>query len=344
MREKDLPQVSFGIIVLNGEPFTHYCLSSLYPFAHEILVVEGAVKSAATIATSEGHSTDGTLEKLYRFKDEEDHANKIKIITRDGFWSEKDEQSQAYAKLATGDYLWQVDIDEFYRPQDMYAVFTMLKKDPEITAISFKQITFWGGFEYLVDGWYLRRGAEIYHRLFKWGKNYRYVTHRPPTVHDPSGRDLRQLKWINGYELARQGILLYHYSLVFPKQVREKCDYYSHADWVQRKDMSIWAERNYFQLNNPYRVHNVYDYTSWLKRFKGKHPPAIQELRNDVSSGYVKIKLRDNTDVERLLATPKYWLGAILLSWLEPLSRTYTLMRKTCRSHLKSMKCAWGHR
>ena len=32
-----------------------------------------------------------------------------------GFWpGEKDEQSRAYAKRATGDYLWQVDIDEFY--------------------------------------------------------------------------------------------------------------------------------------------------------------------------------------------------------------------------------------
>ncbi len=36
-----MPKVTFGIIVLNGEPFTRYCLRSLYPFAHEIIVVEG---------------------------------------------------------------------------------------------------------------------------------------------------------------------------------------------------------------------------------------------------------------------------------------------------------------
>ena len=35
------PRVTFGIIVLNGEPFTRYCLRSLYPFAHQIIVVEG---------------------------------------------------------------------------------------------------------------------------------------------------------------------------------------------------------------------------------------------------------------------------------------------------------------
>ena len=36
-----LPRISFGIIVFNGEPFTRYCLRALYPFAHEIIVVEG---------------------------------------------------------------------------------------------------------------------------------------------------------------------------------------------------------------------------------------------------------------------------------------------------------------
>ena len=64
MKNLDLPKITFGIIVLNGEPFTRYCLRALYPFAHEILVVEGA----APVATPDGRSTGGTLETLYRFK------------------------------------------------------------------------------------------------------------------------------------------------------------------------------------------------------------------------------------------------------------------------------------
>ena len=67
-----LPRVTFGVIVLNGEPFTRYCLRSLYPFAHEIIVVEGAAPGAASIATADGHSSDGTLAALRRFKSEED--------------------------------------------------------------------------------------------------------------------------------------------------------------------------------------------------------------------------------------------------------------------------------
>lgn len=322
------PRVTFGIIVLNGEPFTRYCLRAIYPFAHEIIVIEGACEAAAGIATPTGHSTDGTLETLYRFKAEEDPKEKVQIVVRDGFWSEKNEQSQAYAERATGDYLWQVDIDEFYQPDDMRAVQEMLRKDPHIAAVSFKQITFWGGFDYIVDGWYLRRGAEIYHRLFKWGPGYRYVTHRPPTVLSPEGSDARSLNWLSAYEMERRGVLLYHYSLVFPKQVIEKCEYYGTAQWACRDKAQQWAQEVFLKLRNPYRVHNVYSYPSWLERFSGDHPPQIQALRADLKMGRLNIDVRPTDDTERLLRSPRYCLGRAGLKLLEPLDlRTRQLIR-----------------
>ena len=314
---KDAPRVTFGIIVLNGEPFTRYCLRGLYPFAHEIIVVEGACESAARLATPDGHSTDGTLETLERFKAEEDSLGKVQIVRRRGFWSEKNEQSQAYADRATGDYLWQVDIDEFYQPKDLLVVLGMLRDDPGITAVSFEQITFWGGFDYITDGWYLRRGANLYHRLFKWGPGYRYTTHRPPTVNDPSGRDLRGVKWIPGRELSRRGILLHHYSLVFPGQVMEKCEYYNRAPWANRKGARAWAEDNFLRLGDPFRVHNVYDYPSWLRRFRGTHPTQIQVMRHDIEEGRIQVAMRASDDVERLLRSPRYWLGRAALRWLD---------------------------
>ena len=137
-----MPEVTFGIIVLNGLPFLEYNLRALYPFAHQIIVVEGAVGAAATLATPEGHSLDGSLEFLRRFKEERDPEGKLVLVTAeedgapDGFWSEKDEMSQAYARRATGDWLWQVDSDEFYLEEDMRAVFAMLDEDPQISAVS----------------------------------------------------------------------------------------------------------------------------------------------------------------------------------------------------------------
>jgi hypothetical protein len=321
------PKITFGVIVLNGEPFVRYTLRSLYPFAHEIIVVEGAAPAAKNIATADGHSRDGTLGELRRFKAEEDPDGKVTVVTAedegrpDGWWhGEKHEQSRAYASRATGNWLWQVDIDEFYRAEEMARVVAMLRADPSITAVSFKQLTFWGGLGYRTDGWYLRRGATYYHRLFRWGPGYEYITHRPPTVRDPGGRDLRELHWIRPEPLAEQGIHLYHYSLLLPKQVVEKCDYYGNVTWARRPGAVAWAEDVFMRLRRPYRVHNVYDYPSWLERYGGPHPDEIRHMVADLARDQPDA-LRATDDIERLLSTWWYPVGRQALIWLDPLEQ-----------------------
>ena len=324
------PRVTFGIIVLNGEPFVRYNLRALYPFAHEIIVVEGAAApTAAAIAGPDGHSADGTLETLRSFKAAEDPDDKIVIVTAedeghpDGFWpGEKDEQSEAYAKRATGDYLWQIDIDEFYRAGDMRTVLDMLRDDPDITAVSVRQITFWGGFDCTADGWYLRHGADIFHRLFKWGPGFRYTTHRPPTVEDRAGRDLREIKWISGAELARHGILLYHYALLFPEQAEQKAKYYAAGPWGSYADgIMRWAGENFLgPIHQPFHVHNVHTHPSWLERFSGIHPEQAVRMKEDVDSGRLQQAFRDNGDVDVLLGLPGYRFGRWVLRRLAALS------------------------
>ena len=308
------PKISFGLIVLNGEPFTRYCLKALYPFAYEILVVEGACIAAKAIATPHGHSTDGTLDTLWRFKEEEDPLDKVKIITRDGFWSEKDEQSRTYFDLAEGDFVWQVDVDEFYLAKDMERIIGFIKAHPEISGISFEQITFWGGFDYVVDSWYLRGGGKTCHRVFRKEKGYAYVRHRPPTVISERGKDLRELRWIDVKTTASWGVKLYHYSLLFPKLVYDKCAYYSSAQWAgHARHSEVWAQRVFMGLENPFRVHNVYGYPSWLERFRGQHPEAIREMISDIKSGRLKVELRPTEDVEALLKNKGYRVGRALL-------------------------------
>ncbi|MCP4535638.1 MAG: glycosyltransferase family 2 protein [Chloroflexi bacterium] len=340
---QDLPRVTFGIIVLNGEPFVRYNLRALYPFAHQIIVVEGAVSTAAKIATADGHSTDSTLETLYRFKAEEDPENKVQIVVKDGFWDEKDEMSQAYAQRATGDYLWQVDVDEFYHPKDMQIVLDMLRANPDIAAVFFKQISFWGGFDYFSDGWYLRQaqgqGPGIILRLFKWGSGYRYVSHRPVTIHDAQEQNLCHLNMQTGREMARRGILMYHYSLVFPRQVNEKCKYYSAAVWSHRsRAAQRWANESFFQLGRPYRVHNVYRYPSWLERFVGPHPPQIDALRKDIEVGHINITLRPTDDIERLLQSRRYQMGRVGLKMVDPVARLLLLAWRRGRRWLDPSK------
>lgn len=305
----DFPRITFGIIVLNGEPFLRYTLRALYPYAHEIIVVEGATHGAKNVATSAGHSRDTTLMTLHEFKAQEDPKNKLIVITKDGFWSEKDEMSQAYAERATGEYLWQVDVDEFYMPEDIEAVLKMLKEKPSITAVSFKTITFWGAPDYAVDGWYLRRGAEVYHRLFKWGLGYTYVTHRPPTVHNSHSQSMQELHWVTADEMDARGIKMYHYSLLLPKQVIEKCDYYSHAEWAKRQGALDWAKNAYLALNRPYRVHNIEEYPSWLYRYEGSHPPQVLAMWDDIIGDESEYDIRQIDDVEGLLNSVSYQVG-----------------------------------
>jgi hypothetical protein len=198
----------------------------------------------------------------------------------------------------------------------------MLTDDPRISGASFKQITFWGGFEIVVDGWYLRLGGQIFHRLFKWDRDYRYIAHRPPTVHDSKGRDLRSVRWLAAEALAKKGILLYHYGLVFPRQVLDKTRYYSSAPWARRASGSEgWAHDAFFGLRRRYRVHNVYQYPSWLDRFHGEHPPQIEALRKDIAAGNVGVAMRPTADIDKLLGSPRYQLGRVCLKALAPFAR-----------------------
>lgn len=345
------PRITFGMIVLNGEPFVRYALRALYPFAHEIIVVEGAVADAAGIATPNGHSKDSTLQTLRDFKAHEDPEDKLIIvtrdgITRDGFWSEKDEMSQAYAERATGDYLWQIDSDEFYQSEDMQAVIDMLRDDPEITLVSFEMLTFWGALDFITDGWYLRRqqgkplfgqwmtGKGYYFRVFKWGTGYQYVTHRPPTVHDAQGRDLRRRKWVRGHTLAQRGIVMYHYSLLFPKQVIEKTEYYVNARWISSlgdRRTRTWAEESYFTLKNPFRPFNIVTHPSWLERYTGTHPPQVQAMWDDAQNGVLAVALRQTEDIEALLESPAYRRKRRLLKSLYYVHRPVHAFRRFLR-------------
>ncbi|MBN1256895.1 MAG: glycosyltransferase family 2 protein [Planctomycetes bacterium] len=318
MMDTKKPRITFGIIVLNGEPFTRYCLRSLYPFAHQIIVVEGGSRHAEKFCTPDGHSIDGTLKVLKQFQAEEDPEDKIEIITRDSFWEEKGEQSQAYAVRATGDWLWQVDIDEFYRPEDMQRLLDLLVEKPEITAAAFHTLTFWGSLEVLVDGLMLRGAGREFRRLFRFGKGYRYSQHRPPTVLDPEGNNLWKGNRFNGVAMEKAGIMLYHYAMLFPQQVLRKCAYYDSLTKGRRLE-SEWVRRCYQNLQSPYRVHNYYNHLSWLESFSGSHPPQVLAMMEDIRAGRLEVELRPMGDVAELLRKPGYRLGSAVLKSLAPL-------------------------
>jgi len=320
MNSPEFPKITFGIIVLNGEPFTRYCLRSVYPFAYEIIVVEGGHVDAKSVCTPDGHSIDGTLESLYKFKKDEDPGNKLTIVTKDGFWPKKDEmgndrtpQSRAFAERATGDYLWQIDIDEFYKEDDMLIIINLLKQNPSITAVTFPFVSFWGDIIFRIEGWMFLRGGAFCHRLFKWGEGYKYVTHEPPTILNDKGVELRKINWLSGKKLKKKGIYMYHYSHLFPWQVKQKTMVYKDEKPDDCSDILEWADNNYFKLTNPFNIERHYWLPSWLEYYRGSHPSEVINMMRDIRSGQIKIELRENNDVEAILGRKIYSLKTFVM-------------------------------
>jgi hypothetical protein len=240
--------------------------------------------------------------------------------------------SQVYAEYATGDYLWQIDVDEFYKAEDIQAMVDMIRADPTITVVSFQTLTFFGAPHYIVDSWQSRRRGKHIERIFKWGDGYKYGSHRPPTVYLPNGVDARQVNWIRSKSLARRNIFMYHYSLLFPKQVIEKCDYYGHVTWNSRSQkMQWWADNCYMQLKHPFRVHIVYTSPGWLERYHGKHPEQILAMWDDINTGVLDVARRRTEDIEKLISSIRYQVGRSILKVADYPDRVWTKFKNVLR-------------
>jgi len=98
-------KISYVMNVLNGEPFIKYQLDSIYKFAHEIIIIEGAYLKFSH-ATINGRSKDNTIKTIENYNDEE---NKIKLITNDGFYNDRKEMCNEFLKYVTGEIIWQID-------------------------------------------------------------------------------------------------------------------------------------------------------------------------------------------------------------------------------------------
>lgn len=317
-------KITFGMIVLNGEPFIKYSLRALYPFAHQIIIAEGACVTAMDAATADGHSLDTTLQSIQEFVENEDPEGKVILVTAKdegydcGFWPEKDEMSIAYATRATGDYLWQVDSDEFYIEEDMKKLVSLMQNGVDV--ISFKERPFWGSTDIMVHSFKTRLQYNIsgINRVFRWGEGYRYASHRPVTIIDDNGVDIKTKEWMSSRETASLGIFMYHYCLLFPFQVKSKVAYYSTrnddrgcAGYLPGVD--VWY-KNYINLTNPYNVYYVQGGISWLETYNGRHPEQIGKLISDITDGAIHVDLRDNTDAYRFLSTPGYRVATSVIN------------------------------
>jgi hypothetical protein len=277
----NIPKISFGMIVLNGGRFIKANLRSLYPFAHQLIVVEGASLLAAESANSKGHSRDNTLEVLRDFKEKEDFQEKLIIVTAEddgypnGFWpGEKDQQSKAYASRATGDWLWQIDVDEFYKTNDIREICEFISlRNPSMVYFYFRMFMYHPQLQVKgVEPEYCQ--CQPIPRLFRWGEGFEYQTHRPPTVINHEGISMKEINPVKAEETSRHGWFIWHYPFLYKEQFLDKERYYENFSF--RKGMTEWVEDAKNFRRNRFAI--LWEGLSWLERMDEKPPQQIRTL------------------------------------------------------------------
>lgn len=207
-----MSQVTFQIIVFNGEHFLEPALKSLLKFGR-VVAVEGPVKYWQDRGFKT--STDCTNEIL--------HAYLPATHIAHGQFAEKDEMMNVGAAMISSDttHVWQVDADEVWDTPTLTAILAELDA---WDAVSFKPRTFYGGFERCMGGFEERFE---WMRVQRWHKGAQWETHRPPTVLAPDGAPYKSKRHLHSEMTAARGLRFFHYSYVYPSQVKAKTDYYT---------------------------------------------------------------------------------------------------------------------
>ncbi len=318
------PKFSFVTIVLNGMPFLPHALQAVYDFAHEIIIVEGAVKNCSFAANPDGSSVDGTVECIRRFSDPQ---KKIRLIQ--GAWPEKCEMQNAALAHVTGDYVWLMDSDEIYRRADLDKVADMVRHEPGIMQLNLIPDNFWKGFDHLMVSPFFFAPEAHYRRIFKFKPGAVFTTHRPPTLVWPGEtRSTEEMNCISGEITRSMGIIPFHYSYIVESQVAQKIELYNRYGWGKgwQLDMNLWF-RECWQTWTPENRSQIESrWPVWTGGkgsrtvpFTGEHPEVmkdyIAEFRRRPATA-APAKATENADDRwhSIIGSQKY-LEKTLASW-----------------------------
>ncbi len=294
--------ISYVMNVLNGQPFLTAQLRSIYPYAHQIVIVEGAYTRFSHAATVDGHSLDDTLNAIRAFPDPE---HKITLIVRDGFWEERCEMCNGFLPPVSGDVIWQVDADEFYLPETHRAVARWFESDPTLDRVSFRVREFFASPRYEIAGAAHAAGLGDVRRVHRFAPGDRWNSQRPPTLAHADGSEKPIRNEIPAAATAADGHFLFHPTLLFRKQFFDKYQYYRQM-WKNIPQSDEWLEATWDRFENPLNIEGLGEMASWLERYDGPLPPDLATLCEQASRGALgeEYRLRDNADIERYLDTP----------------------------------------
>lgn len=257
------------------------CVAQFYPHVDQIIFVEGATKALdpkrfdgdASEFTNNGSSTDGTLECLLSLDDPD---KKIEIVRSNGFWDGKTQMANESAKRATGDYIWEISSDEFYKHEDIKKIKELLEKErPD--AVHFYANHFVGCFNWIIDQetGHLWGNDGPWTRIFRNEPGSHWISHEPSEYQLANGLICNQGKVINRDMTLAMGIKLFHYSYVVKSQAYFKAKFYLRPEYIQ-----MWDD---FQLDQK---------TSWINgtkacEYKGQHPEEMEKYLMEGKGLYI---------------------------------------------------------
>jgi hypothetical protein len=270
---KPTVKLSANIMALNEDFWIDKQLNHIYDFFDEIVICEGTELKTSSgrigferdAVSVDGLSTSNMAEVIESFPDPD---NKIKYI-KIGICNNKVDMNNVMYNNSTGDYVWEIDADEFYHHETMDNIKNYLSSNKDVNQINFRMHHFIdfnnsihrdGG-----EGW--GDNAAVC-RIFRKEVGNRFITHRPPTItYKTPG------KIITREESLQNGWIMYHYGYVFDSQVERKTSYY--PDGEEKEELiKKWRLDHTQPLING----------SKTKEFTGKHPEIIEKY----------IKERDN--------------------------------------------------
>lgn len=280
-------RIAAGMIIFNGNYVLKECLESMYPHVTQILIAEGPVTywQSQEFTTS----TDGTNDILHEFYDPD---KKIQIVH--GQYNEKTEQANAYMHLldSRNTYIWNLDCDEIFKSEDIKTIKQLLEKH-KYTDVNFRSCTFVGGFEEILTGF--EESAQFI-RIRRVYPRSRWSKHRPPTIplQEPS-RTLGFDTLDNDYNIR-----MYHYSYVFPEQVRQKVQYYKAAiskdNCIDNFFEEVWLpwvlgnDEDKKEIEQKYKgIHEFkpnYRGECYSAHFQGHHPQVILDNMKDLQNKF----------------------------------------------------------
>jgi hypothetical protein len=269
-------KISYVMNVLNGEPFIKYQLDSIYKFAHEIIIIEGAYKKFAHAAVY-GRSKDDTIKTIENYNDIE---NKIRLIANDGYYDDRKEMCNEFLKHVTGDVIWQVDADEFYSNETHLYIKKMFKTDPKLDLVSFNFQNYYISSSYYIDG-YNSVGLGDVNRVFRFEVGDSWLSQRPPTLMDSNMKKKVVRKNINGSMLEKEKHIIHHASLIFEDQIRDKFKYYS-SMWPSIAKDQNWLEDTWGNFENKYNLGGMNSHITFLRKNNYETPFELKEMFSDI--------------------------------------------------------------